>query len=100
VFKANRAVVPVKFTLTLNGVSTCNLPPATISLTQTSGGSPGPVNADEYTMSADNGSNFRVDTPNCQYIYNLGTKYLGQGAYLVQITINSAVVGSANFGLN
>ena len=29
---------PVKFTLTLNGVATCNLPPATIAVTRTAGG--------------------------------------------------------------
>jgi sugar lactone lactonase YvrE len=100
VFKANRGVVPVKFTLTVNGVATCNLPPATISLTETSGDSPGPVNASEYETSADNGSNFRIDTTDCQYVYNLGTRGLGAGTYLVQINISGTVVGSATFGLN
>jgi hypothetical protein len=35
VFKANRGVVPVKFTLSVNGAATCQLPAATISLTRT-----------------------------------------------------------------
>src|SRR5437868_1711708 len=37
VFSAKRGVVPVKFTLTQNGVATCNLPPATIAVTRTAG---------------------------------------------------------------
>ena len=35
VFNVRRGVVPVKFTLTLNGVATCNLPPATIVVYRT-----------------------------------------------------------------
>lgn len=51
-------------------------------------------------MPADSGSNFRIDSANCQYIYNLGTGALGPGTYLVQIVIDGAVVGNATFGLN
>jgi hypothetical protein len=98
VFKASRGVVPVKFTLTLNGVSTCDLPPATISLFRTSGASPGPVNEDTFIVSSDSGSNFRIT--GCQYVFNLGAKLLGSGTYLVQITISNEVVGSGTFGLN
>lgn len=98
VFKARRGVVPVKFTLTADGSSTCDLPPATIALFQTSGGNPGPVNESTYNTSADNGSNFRITE--CQYIYNLGTNSLGAGSYDVQISIFGTVVGMATFGLN
>ena len=97
IFKANRGVVPVKFTLELNERSTCNLPAATISLIEVSGSSPGPVNQDEYEIASDNGTSFRIG--GCQYVYNLGTSNLGAGSYKVQITISGSLVGSGSFGL-
>src|SRR5262249_46645329 len=75
IFTARRGVVPVKFTLTLNGNSTCTLPPATIAVTRTAGGTIGTVNESLYSMSADSGSNFRINS--CQYIYNLNSGALG-----------------------
>ena len=92
-----RGVVPVKFTLTLDGVPTCNLPPATIAVTRTAGGTVGPIDESVYTGSADTGSNFRIDS--CQYIYNLSAGALGAGTYRVDIIINTQVVGSATFAL-
>ena len=35
VFNSRRGVVPIKFTLTQGGVTTCDLPPATIAVTRT-----------------------------------------------------------------
>ena len=87
----------MKFTLTLGGVATCNLPPATIAVTRTAGGVIGPIDESDYNGSADNGSNFRIDS--CQYVYNLSTGALGAGTYRVDIIINGQVVGSATFGL-
>src|SRR6185436_6038688 len=69
VFSVRRGVVPLKFTLTNNGASTCALPPATIAVTRTGGGTLGSVNESVYSMSADSGSNFRINS--CQYVYNL-----------------------------
>jgi hypothetical protein len=97
VFNGRRGIVPVKFTLTLGGVATCNLPPATIAVTRTAGGVIGPIDESDYNGSADNGSNFRIT--NCQYMYNLSTGALGAGTYRVDIAINGQVVGSATFGL-
>jgi Chlamydia polymorphic membrane protein (Chlamydia_PMP) repeat len=97
VFNGRRGVVPVKFTLTLGGVATCTLPPATIAVTRTAGGVIGPIDESDYNGSADNGSNFRI--ANCQYAYNLSTGVLGVGTYRVDIIINGQVVGSATFGL-
>jgi hypothetical protein len=97
VFNAKRGVVPVKFTLTVGGAPTCDLPSATISLFRTSGGTPGVVNEGDYEMPSDDGSNFRVS--GCQYIYNLGTSHLGAGTYQVKISIGGVVVGTATFGL-
>ena len=99
VFNANRGVVPIKFTLTLNGTPTCNLPPATISLTRTAGGTIGPVNENTFSQASDSGSNFRIDNINCQYVYNLSTSSLGTGTYQGQIIIANVPVGNANFGL-
>ncbi|PYR95243.1 MAG: hypothetical protein DMG16_30680 [Acidobacteria bacterium] len=82
-FNVRRGVVPVRFNLTLGGVATCDLPPATIAVTRTAGGVIGQVNESDYSGNADTGSNFRIGS--CQYVYNL---------------INGQVVGSATFGLN
>jgi len=97
VFNGRRGVVPVKFTLTLGGAATCNLPPATIAVTRTAGGVIGPIDESDYNGSADNGSDFRI--ANCQYAYNLSTGALGAGTYRVDTVINGQVVGSATFGL-
>jgi hypothetical protein len=97
VFNVRRGVVPVKFTLTQDGVATCDLPPATIALTRTSGGTTGAVDESVYVMAADNGSNFRINS--CQYVYNLSANALGVGTYRVDIMINGQVVGSAIFQL-
>jgi len=97
VFSVRRGVIPVKFTLTDDGTSTCTLPPATIAVTRTAGGTPGVVNESVYSGSADNGSNFR--TVSCQYVYNVNSGALGVGTYRVDIKINNTVVGSGVFGL-
>ena len=95
-FKA-KGTVPVRFSLALNGAPTCSLPPATISVTRTSGAQTGPINEDTFTFAADNGSNFRI--AGCQYTYNLNSKGLGSGTYLVEIKIDGQTVGSATFEL-
>jgi hypothetical protein len=97
VFSAKRGVVPVKFTLTENGVPTCTMPPATIALTRTAGGTLGSVDDSVYANPSDTGSNFRIDRSTCQYVYNLATRSLGVGTYRVDISINGYVVGHAVF---
>jgi hypothetical protein len=87
----------VKFTLTLDGVPTCNLPPASFAVTRTAGGVIGPIDESVYSGPADTGSNFRIDS--CQYVYNLSASALGVGIYEVDILINGQVVGSATFAL-
>ena len=87
----------MKFTLTQGGVATCALPPATIALTRTAGGTIGAIDESVYTGSADTGSNFRIDS--CQYVYNLSATALGVGTYRVDIEIDGQVVGSAVFQL-
>ena len=96
IFSVRRGVVPVKFTLTQDGVATCALPPATIAVTRTSGGNRRDRRVHLH-LPADSGSNFRIDS--CQYIYNLSASALGVGTYRVDIRINGQVVGSATFQL-
>jgi hypothetical protein len=98
VFSVRRGVVPMKFNLTLNGVATCQLPPATIAVTRTAGGTIGSIDESVYSGSADTGSNFRISS--CQYVYNLSASALGVGTYRVDIKIAGTVVGSATFGLH
>ena len=97
VFNVRRGVVPVKFSLTLGGVATCDLPPATITVTRTAGGAIGPIHESLYGGSADTGSNFRIDS--CQYVYNLSSGALGPGTYRIDISIGGSVIGSLTFGL-
>jgi hypothetical protein len=99
IFKANRGVIPVKFSLTINNTPTCALPTATISVTRTAGGVIGSVDESTYTMAADSGSSFRIDSSACQYIYNLGASALGVGTYRVDVSIDGNVVGNAVFAL-
>ena len=97
VFSVRRGVVPVKFTLTQGSAATCDLPPATIALTRTAGGTTRPIDESIYTGSVDSGSNFRIDS--CHYIYNLSASALGVGTYRVDIKINGQVIDSAVFQL-
>jgi hypothetical protein len=99
VFNAKRGVIPVAFKLTSDGVATCQLPPATISVFRTSGGVVGSIDESTYLLKSDSGSNFRIDSTKCQYSYNLGASSLGPGAYQVNISIGGSVAGSATFAL-
>ncbi|HMF97367.1 MAG TPA: choice-of-anchor Q domain-containing protein [Vicinamibacterales bacterium] len=99
VFKSNRGVVPVKFTLTYSGANTCDLVPATIGLFKTAGIAVGPVTLSTYPLAADSGPNFKVDATACQYVYNLSTDSLASGTYAVKILIGGAIVGGGTFGM-
>ena len=99
VFSAKRGNLPVKFSLTENGVFTCALPPASIAFTRTAGGTAGPVDESVYATSADKGSNFRIDPSACQYVYNVAASALGVGTYRVDISIDGIAVGHAVFSL-
>ena len=100
VFNVSRGVVPVKFTLTYNGVATCQLAPATISLSRTAGTVVGAITEATYLQPSDSGPNFRIDGRQYIYnLYNLATSSLGTGTYAVSISIGGSVVGSGTFGL-
>ena len=95
-FTANRGVVPVKFTLTDNGTATCDLPPATITVTRV-GASSQIVDESTYSSPADTGSSFRIST--CQYNYNLAARDIGPGSYRIGIVVDGQQIGSASFAL-
>lgn len=97
-FNVRRGVVPVKFTLTVDGLLTCDPPPATIAVYRTGAGGNQQIGESIYSGNADTGSNFRIDS--CQYVYNLSASALGVGTYRVDILIDSQVVGRAVFALN
>jgi hypothetical protein len=97
VFAVRRGVVPIKFRLSANDVSTCQLPAATIAVFRTAGGTLGAINESDFLQPSDSGANYRID--GCQYIYNLGSSGLGAGTYLVQLKIADAVVGTGTFSL-
>ena len=96
-FNAKRGVVPIKFNLLQDGVATCTLPPATLSLTRLSTSDVVGVEESLYAMSADSGSSFRV--AGCQYIYNLAASAVGPGQYKVGLQIGNEIVGIAYFEL-
>jgi hypothetical protein len=96
-FTARRGVVPVKFGLTVGGTPTCELPPATISLSRI-GTASGPT-ADENTFLLDADSGPEFDITACSYHYNLATRPLGPGHYQVAVLIDGLEVGAAEFEL-
>lgn len=99
-FSATRGVVPAKFTLKGQTISSCALPPASISLGRVSDGIFTPIeDVKVYLMSADDGSSFRIDSTACQYVYNIGSKSLGPGTYEVDIIIYGGIAGKGFFAL-
>jgi hypothetical protein len=96
-FTAKRGVVPVKFTLTNNGTPTCDLPPATITVTRVGASTSQTVDESTYSSAADTGSNFRISS--CQYIYNLAAHNIGPGSYRIGVVIDGQQVGRASFAL-
>jgi hypothetical protein len=77
-------------------VSTCDLPPAEIKVTKTSGTASGPVNDPVSIQPADNDGLFRI--VDCKYMYNLATSSLsGIGRYEVEVVINGVPVPGVAF---
>jgi len=87
VFTAKRGVIPVKFALTVDGVPTCNLPPATITVARVTG------STSQTLITSD------VEIADCQYRYSLGAKDLGPGSYTIGIVVDGHQVGTATFTL-
>lgn len=94
---SKKGVVPVKFTLKADGVSTCTLPPATIKVSRLSGSVSRPIDESDYLHPSDSGSNFRIT--DCQYHYNVNAKSFGNGRYTVELLIGGTSEGIATFEL-
>jgi probable HAF family extracellular repeat protein len=95
VFKA-KGVIPVKFSLTLNGAQHCDLPSAKMSVTRTVGTTTGLLAEGTYLMPAEDGSHFRVT--GCNYHYNLRGSTMGAGTYRVDVNASDiGNIGSASF---
>ena len=77
----------------------CRLPAATIAIFRLGGTASVPVNQSDFLAPADSGSNFRIDSTNCQYRYNLNSRSLEPGSYSTEIGIGGIAVGTALFGL-
>jgi probable HAF family extracellular repeat protein len=97
VFNSKRGVIPIRFTLTVNGTPTCQLPAATIRITRTAGASLAPIGESVFDGASDSGPNFRLS--DCRYLYQLGASSLGPGHYRVDILIDGTPVGYAEFSL-
>lgn len=89
----------MKFTLTQYGQPTCSLLPATIATTRTTNGTFASVDESTYSTQANDGSNFRIDSAACQYVYNLSASSLGVGTYRADISINGIMLVHAVFAL-
>lgn len=87
------------FVPAVGSTPTCDLPPATIQITKTSGSPSGLVNEPLTIQPADNNSQFRI--VECKYMYNLDTSSLsGAGTYKVEAVINgNPAAGPAIFDL-
>ena len=93
VFEAKGGKIPVKFRLTQYNAQTCNLLPATISITRAADGKLRTVSEHKYGR----GTSFKIK--GCQYHYKLATKNLRAGVYRADISINGIMVGHAVFAL-
>ena len=94
IFKANRGVIPVKFGLTQNDTSTCELPAATIAVTRTAGG--------HWVQLMKTRTAWRRTAAQISVFLAASTSTisrrhsLGVGTYRVDISINGIVVGQAS----
>jgi hypothetical protein len=85
-----KSTVAVKFKLTGASAGITNLV-ATISVGQLSGGVEGSVIETTSNAAPDNGNTFRYDATSDLYIYNLNTKPLAVGTWLVHINLGDGV---------
>jgi Big-like domain-containing protein len=91
--------IPAKFTLKFadgTSASTCN---CVFSFAKVDNKPDSPVNELVYTMPSDTGSNYRWDSTQQQYIYNVGTKTLTAGSYKIYATTDDGVVHSVQVEL-
>ncbi|HSL01223.1 MAG TPA: PxKF domain-containing protein [Rubrobacteraceae bacterium] len=91
------STVPVKFKLECSSGSIANAV-AHISVKKVAGGS-GEINENISTSAPHDGTQFRYDATNQQYIFNLSTKPLSAGQHEVTIALNDGTTRTASFDL-
>jgi peptide/nickel transport system substrate-binding protein len=98
VFK-QKCTIPVKFQL----LNSMNMPigtaHATIDIAKISNGVTGFYNEPISTSAADTGNMFRFDEIEQQYVFNLGTKQLETGTYLIKISLDDGQVFTVQVSL-
>jgi hypothetical protein len=97
IFKLN-SVVTVKFKLTGSSAGNPNLV-AHLWLTKVSNGIEGTVVEAVTNGTPDTGNQFRYDANNDQYIFNLATKTLTVGTYILQIDLHDGVSRTVEISL-
>ena len=85
-----KSAVPVKFKLTGASAGITNLV-ATLSVGYVSGGIEGTILEPASNAAPDNGNTFRYDAASDTYVYNLNTKPLAVGTWLVHISLGDGV---------
>jgi len=88
------STIPVKFQLTDNTGNFISTAHATITLWQYSGNTPVNEVLPVSTSAADSGTTFRYDSTASQYIFNLNTKGLSVGTWMIQVTLDDGTTES------
>jgi hypothetical protein len=91
IFKLNRTV-PVKFQLKNADGSFMTDAVAKLYVAKVTDQVVGTYEEPESTSAADTGNTFRYDVDADQYIFNLGTKGLSTGTWVLQVTVNGVVM--------
>jgi hypothetical protein len=90
IFKLNRTV-PVKFQLVAPDGSYVSDAVARLYVAQVTDEVVGSYEEPDSTSAADTGNTFRYDAEADQYIFNLGTKGLSTGTWVLQVVVNGLV---------
>jgi len=99
VFSAKRGVIPMKFKLLAQGVQTCALPEATITVTKASQRTLALVRESGHTADGVSRPDCQIEPIACRYKYLLPASQLGPGTYRVDLSIQGIMVGHAVFTL-
>jgi parallel beta-helix repeat protein len=98
VFKRGRTI-PVKFQLFDDAGLPVSTAQATIEVAKVSDDVVGTFEEGSSTSAADTGNVFRFDPEAQQYIFNLGTKTLETGTYVLRITLDDGQIFEVRFAL-
>jgi len=97
VFKLG-STVPVKFRLTGGSAGIANLP-ARLYLAKVTDGVTGTETEGASTAAADSGNQFRYDPAGRQYIFNLATKPLSEGSWILRVDLGDGQLHTVKISL-